>query len=298
LDLDTSSLWVHEYYYYSGVSGSGRTARARIVSYVEKDTLIMNVRYHKVIGYISKILQNSVSPIHFNGFPKVNYIREDTLTKKVYRLDVSSNQDSVCLDYNLQAADTLGLYAYPNNPNSSYPLVLVDSVKQKMHAARILQTTFFQHPGIGNYTNEQIEGVGMRFQFPFNIGGGEWNAPGFHCLCYSKKDTIEYLGIDPQFRTVFSADSCYKQFRYGPSSTKNFKLKNVSINFFENQLSVQNKNESSLLIRLIDLTGKSLLRRENSKVYFEYDLKNYPTGVYVLSIQSEQGVENRKILIR
>lgn len=299
LNLDNSSFWVHDYYYYTGVGGSGKSASARIISYVEKDTVIQTRTYSKVKSYISKPFQNTVSTNGWGPWELVNFIREDVLAKKVFYYDIQNNRDSLYLDFNLQVNDTVNIHAYPKSTNHPFTYI-VDSVQIKNQYTRPLKTTFWQHQDANNWeTNELIEGVGMKFQFPFNVGGGEWNAPGFRCLCYTKKDTIEYLGSYDQW-TLFPVDSCYKQAPYvfRPIATEDFQDETISSYVYGNTLIVNNINRQSITIKLVNLQGKVMFIDEKYENDIRIDLSAYPAGIYVYSLQTSKGIRNRKVLIQ
>ncbi len=151
------------------------------------------------------------------------------------------------------------------------------------------------HTPVAAQPNFAIEGVGMNYQFPFNIGGGEWNTPGFTCKCYSSKDTVRYLWNE-QFNGVFPIDSCYKkerikQWAIGVNDNK----KDPTIFFVNNSLSL--RTAYAINYKVYNSIGALVLSEKSASHYYEKDLSYLPAGIYIVHLKFKNERLVKKILI-
>lgn len=74
--------------------------------------------------------------------------------------------------------------------------------------------------------------------------------------------------------------------------------KNKTFSFVENQYLVINKiNNSPISITIFDLWGRLIFKDETNMIESKFDLSNVSKGIYILSIENEEGIENKKIEI-
>ena len=69
------------------------------------------------------------------------------------------------------------------------------------------------------------------------------------------------------------------------------------------QVTLKTEASSSLSVSLQDLTGKTLKSIQNKDVnegiiQFEFDVKTYPNGIYLIHIQSDSKTATRKLTIQ
>ncbi len=293
LNLDTSCFWIQRYYdYYAGVQAQGE-----VLQYVEKDTLIGPYKFHIIKGYCT----DPVLPPTSSGWyiyncynPKI-IIREDTLNKKIYRFHQAIGLETIWLDFNYNVLDTVVCYDTVTND----PCLIVDSINLVNHYGISSRTTYANW-----YSNTSppfipqtgitmlMEGIGMNYNFP-DERFGEWGIPRFTLDAFVKNGTILYK------KDFYPVDSCYRKLRTfscWPLSVNDKNKIDNKVSFINNVLSIEEVSDK-LTIKLISLNGQVLFERK----FMNNDmlaLSNYPTGIYILSLQTSKGIENRKILIR
>ncbi len=293
LDLDTSSFWIQKYHYYSGNSGSPIQINGEVVQYVEKDTIINTKTYHKVRGYnttyipLMGSLAFNTAADKYNCYNPIIYLYDDTVNQKV--LSWYPSNDVSLLNYNLSIGDSLN-YLPPST--STYAKFPVDSTSIKTYFG-VSRKTMFGTMTFGNTLYWTIEGVGASVNFP-DVGSGEWGTPLFSLSAYLKNDTVLYKDQN------FSSDSCYKKQRgnsaCAPLSISEKEVIRSLVTYSNNKLNIERVN-MQLDISLISMHGNVLLK-ERSIGRYSKDLSYFPAGIYILSIQSPNGIDNRKILIR
>ncbi len=141
------------------------------------DTLIDHVTYKKLhIPFVLSITNDSstnVSPGYKGAF------RQDTVNKKVYFVDPSSNTERVLYDFNLEIGDTI------HSPHG-YDIVLdIDS---------ILMGDTYRKRWIVNqaYHISIIEGLGSTYGLIVNYPGDYVGFPDYSLICFSKNNTTLY----------------------------------------------------------------------------------------------------------
>lgn len=274
MDLDTSSFWVLEYSW----GGAGSFQGERVCAVVG-DTIISGDRYSKVHCYTSNGLY--FSSIHSFGLKtEQDYlVNEDTSLRRVY-----INGGIGLIDYSLALGDTLNVYGV-NDPFN----LPIDSIKFEQYQGSIIRRSQYSSH-LFSTPFKTIEGVGTSHSFP-ESAFGEWGIPIVKCKCYSKGGVVQYLN-------GMTVDSCYRKKRQIPIPSGiidlNSSLYNVS--FAHKRLRIYNVKTRELNIILRSATG-DIVFRTKIRNDWSSDL-SYPTGIYILSIQSSKGIENRKIFIR
>lgn len=295
LNLDTSCYWIQSYNDYQ----AGPKAWGEVLQYVEKDTLIGPYNYHIIKGYCTdpSLPITSYAWYFYNCYNPKIIIREDSVSRKIYRFDLNQGLEIIWLDFDFSLQDTVLCLdtTYSNPP----PCLIVDSVKITNHYGLSSNTVYSNWyttilPPFVPLTGITIfmEGIGINYNFP-DAASGEWGIPRFRLEAFVKNDSILYKS------DFYPIDSCYRKpqtFRCWPSSVKDTEENNSNIVYSANRLIIKDCQEG-VKLRLIDMSGKIYYEK-----YFQYpeivDFSNYSTGIYILSIQSSKGIENRKILIR
>lgn len=275
MDLDTSSFWVLDYRW----GGSGAFQGER-VCHVTGDTLYNGKIYKKIKCYTS-VATNSSSVYAFGLYTDRTYIfREDTATRSI---QIDNMMDKI--EFARNVGDTLfphGTYTY-GEP--------IDSIKYIQYN-NIVRRTQFSRQSISSVF-KTIEGVGASHSFP-EAAWGEWQTPLVTCKCYSKGGQVLYK--NSQF---FPQDSCYKKARAlaWPNGLAESLSNGLDIIYANNTLQINN-NIGQTSLRIFTPQGQLAFRKKIIESSFETSFSNLPKGIYILSVQSSKGINNRKILIQ
>lgn len=292
LDLDTSSYWHHKYFYYTGINGFSQFNEATYLTEVLGDTTINGFVYQILESYIieAKRIEYPQSMIYGTR----GYLREDTAARKIFGYVPGGSGEKLLLDFSLGVSDTVKIFPYRNNlPPTGIP-VLIDSVKNVNYLSQSRRTLYFDWLISGNsWSNFMIEGVGAHYQFPWDISGGEWIAPGFVCQCFKSKGNVQYLNTDefPQLDTT-----CPKLARW-PLSTSNIKQTAFQAHLAQTKLYIQNGTAENLHIELFNLNGQRMEQVDSKEFSFEKDFSRLPKGIYLVEITSSSGRQVLKMPI-
>ena len=295
MNLDTTCFWIQRYHDY----WAGTQAQGEVLQYVEKDTIIGQHKFHIIKGYCTDPYLPPASSSHYiyNCYNPKIIIREDTANRKIYRFYTNLGLETIWLDFNFfNVQDTVTCL----DTSSNDPCLIVDSIKNASHYGLTSRTIFanWYSNGSPSFTpqtglSKLIEGVGLNYNFP-DERFGEWGIPWFTLEAFVKNGSVLYK------ESLYPIDSCYRKSRKlgcWPLAVNDKKINNENLKYSNNMLELKSENIHYSL-SLISMSGKLIWRIENVGQNFSKDFSGLPTGVYVLSIQSEQGVENRKILIR
>jgi hypothetical protein len=284
MNLDTSCFWVNNFYYYQGFSGGPFSCSGETTSYVEKDSIINNIEYKKIVTYSSSDFSSSVNtfqmifqcysiaPKHFSTF-----FREDTFQKKIFRIiDFTSGQEELLSDFNLQIGDTL---KYLGNFNP-----IVDSIGTENFNG-VLRKVIYST--INSNTYKLIEGVGGNINFPL-LGYGEWGIPIHTLKCYSKGGQIIYGDTSqPSLKKPAIA-----------VSTKDIFKNSFTLNYSNNSFQINNPNNEKLKIVLLDLMGNKIISETTNSIYYQSKIAHsISTGIYFLQVGNEKGSVVKKIAV-
>jgi hypothetical protein len=275
INIDTSCIWVHDFHYYDGFAGFPFNCDGEVTTYIEKDTLINNLHYFKLITYPSAdaISSSATRDWECKGLAKtrISYLYEDTLNNVIKRFVY----DSISLQYNLQIGDTV----------KSHLNYTIDSITSEMYngIARICR---WSHLNMSNFKYRIIDGIGAELNFPISLYG-EWQFPVYFLKCF-KKNGVTLYPNNP-------VDSCIKK-PLVPVGIKEWE-KNLLVNFSSNQLTIQHANHK-LIYSIFDLTGRKLISVEVNEPNYQKSFNFlYPSGIYILQIKNENHYLNQKIVI-
>lgn len=137
-----------------GVSGPVRYA-------LGNDTIFNSTVYKQVIGFAFEPFSPSGCPpfvVDTVSQPYDYYLREDTVSKKVYSFNPLSQVESLLFDFSLQLHDSIFLPSFltPNTyfyVDTLYTIVTSDGISRKFYEC-------FQHPNQGTTGGYYIEGLG------------------------------------------------------------------------------------------------------------------------------------------
>ncbi len=285
MNLDTSCYWVNDFHYYDGFSGSPFSCTGETTSYVEKDSLINNTNYKKVITYSSSDFTSSINTIQmkFQCYSKAPknisiFLREDTIQKKIfYLVDFLSGQELELLDFGLNIGDSVHSTASMSPIVDSLSIVNFNGINRNV---------IFSTAGIvGLYSI--IEGVGASYNFPLG-GYGEWLMPIFALKCYSKGGQILYGD---------TSQPCLKRPAIAVSTKDVFK-NNFTLTYSNNSFQINNPNNEKLNIVLLDLTGNKIISETTNSIYYQSKIANsISTGIYFLQVGNEKGRVVKKIIV-
>ena len=290
LGLDTSCFWVQQYFV--SYPGQSFAVNALVQNYVEKDTLIGTYTFHKIRGYSIESVpidqwhsSNDIQLImDYRCYNPILFLREDTVLKKLFRFDPDIGLEYEYLSFDLQLGDTTS-YTSDTIYSSSAPYFIIDSIDMASYygiTSRTYFSTFY----------DRIEGIGAIANFPLDWRI-EFGSPVFQTHYYVKNGNVIYKD------QAYMASQCvWRSKAYNPcswaTSTTVFEKKKL-IKYSNNNLSIETPGKFT--ISLYTSVG-SLIDRKESKETYNKDLSIYPLGIYILSLQSSKGIENRKILIR
>lgn len=281
LNIDTTSIWVHEFYYYSGSSGAPVSCYAERTTIVEKDTIIGLYAYHKLVSYLSDDMGSLTSGSCYSAIPKydrVTFVREDSVNRKVYKI-WGNGTDSVILDYNVNIGDTLELGAGNLNP-------IVDSITTENFLG-VTRTCRWGHIYLTSNIYRTIEGIGASSNFP-EIGYGEWLIPEFNLKCYKKNGVILFQ------RDI--TDTCLKKTKINVSVNdinKNPIYYTSSVNSF----SVFNADNEAIELKVYSIDGKTVFKKSfyENNYLFSFD-SHLNDGLYIISLRWKKGLLNFKMM--
>lgn len=262
LDLDTSSYWVHNFYFYYGQPYY--ECHAEKISKVEKDTIIGAFKFHKLITYTSEVLPSAPQqPCELLYMKEhfVRYIREDTIAHLVI-----DNFNNILMDFNANVGDTIDMGIGAMNP-------VVDSISIKIING-IDRKIKWCHWGPNSKPFETIEGIGASFNFPDNLYG-EWQIPCYEMVCFNKKG----VKLFPNDSTTL----CPMK-PPAPVSIEDVQIESLKYKIYNKQLIVES-DRYPVFVCIHNMIGNTVLNRtitDKSPI----DLYNYKPSIYILSINN------------
>lgn len=222
------------------------------------------------------------------------YMREDS--GKVYvRYQYATYQDSsefILYNFNLAVNDTFTLRYYSSISSSidttKMLVTYIDSVNLNTGWRKRITLKWLGNSGGPGYeTHQWIEGVGDNFGPFYNEGtdwlGFEWTS---RILCYTEKNVSVIGGVCILgMKETFDKNDFY----LSPNPT-NGKMK----------IEVNSPLSSCCNINVINIAGQKVYsERINKNISNSYylNLENYPKGLYILQLETEKSVINKKFII-
>jgi hypothetical protein len=228
-------------------------------------------------------------------------IREDTTLGRIYRYFPSINNELIICDMSLNKGDTFQFYSFINESSYSENFyaeegikLVVDTVtyingKKVIHFPNISSSSFFN----GSFWTygisiKFIEGIGPTYgPFGFiNVIGFENRLPLL--LCNKKNNQLEYM--------QHSDLTCYQN----SVNIEEVELPQISIfpNPTRNVIHINlNSNKGEFFLNIYNIYG-SIVHSESISENTIIDVKDLPSGIYLLNFKSNQFLQfSKKIII-
>jgi hypothetical protein len=275
---DSNAIWGMS----SGCTDVNCGDYAYIKNYYGGDTIIDGINYKKVIREIL-LLTNGNCCILPEGLSP-GFLRQDTVSKKVYWRNQWMNSDTLLYDFTLNVGDTLN--GFLQEPYTSPPLTVVsiDSILVgESYRKRINIDTNTTEPQL-NYSI--IEGLGSTDGFV--APHVNYMGSGIILSCFSEKGLVLYThSINPDTIPCGTL----------PVAIEELLLKTKeSVTIFPNPSNgrITLKCQPFALpfkIAIYDMVGRKHLEKEINNEYSEVDISLFTNGIYLLR------TENNKALI-
>ena len=272
------------------------------IFYAKGDSLYTGKTY-------KKITYNNV----FQGL-----MREDTAAKKVYFIQYCNTNEQLLYNFSLSVGDTI-TYSF-TNPGYYMPsgVYKVDSIKLKHDYTSYYHKHFYlrNHSSVNNITLEMIEGVGnvshpLFLYYNFNI-----NSFLFPSTTCTAANFNEALSCKFDNGTKIYADSMLYQlaiaheYAGGNISVCNYclgssggieqynvaELVTISPNPNNGNFTVEVSGNQKQTLQLFDINGRLVLT-QTMQNKTTIDVSNFNAGVYNLSLISNEGVVNKRVII-
>lgn len=280
---DSNAIWCDS----TGAHGCTKTSYT-----ITGDTIINNKTYHKITEN-KHYCQIGVSgtcecDIYSNVITAyAGSIRQDTTLRKVYFIQPSATNDTLLYDFTLQVGDTLKTYG-SQILASPPPYIMVTSIDSILIGTSYRKRWIVNQSGI--IVNGQIiEGMGSTaglFNWMVNTGAG--GEPTDHLYCFSQNNQTFY----PYYSSsaVCALVTGIKTFQTEASIFQIYPNPNDG-NFI-----VEPNNTEKQTLQIFDINGKMILNKlVTGKTIIHSG--NLQQGVYNISLLSNKGVTNKKVVI-
>ena len=252
------------------------------ILFLDRDTIISSLHYKKILGSGYKTNGFSYCCYYYNTYQGA--IRQDSIHRKVYYSNTYFT-DTLLYDFNLNIGDTLPT-SYVNFQNSNYvssiDSILIGTSYRKQYHISVRGSSF---SGDSNYVS-LIEGVGSTFGLIYQL------TPPFESgstlNCFSQNNVTLYTNLNGNCDTTLSI-----------KKTKN-SLANIQIAIYPNpnngSFIIEPSNNVKQTLQIFDINGKMALNQSiNGKTTI--DATNLADGVYNLSLLSNEGIINKRLII-
>ena len=243
--------------------------------YFQGDTLVSGFTYQKIYynPIISLIGNPYCPPFAVDGNSLAlhsDLMREDTIARKVFIYDYSTNSDELLYDFNLVAGDTLN-----SNFAGVGSLLIVDSVSTISLTNGSVRKIFYLSSG-ENY----IESIGgsQGIQFPLIQGLGFWKVP----ICINENNIPIWGG------------QCFGIVGINENLQES---KKVYPNPFVNEISFESNNPEESEIVIYNTISNEIFRRSFSNST-TINTVNLVSGIYVYKMISKSGLTSFGKLVK
>ncbi len=275
MNLDTSCIWVYEYYNYH--SNGFNECSGEKITFIDKDTVIGQYKYFKLVTYTSEIANSQPQAFCQNALFKndvITFVREDTALHQI--IDLSNN---VLIDFNKNIGQTIDIGLNGDNPK-------VDSITIDTFNLILRKVCWGTFGLVNDYRT--IEGIGATYNFPIREYG-EWFTPAYRLKCYSKNGQDLYPNNFP--------DPCVKKPK-APVGIGEYSLKPINYILIDKNISILGSPQFPLDLHIYDLTGRILFRTkimDNKQINLSSILNS---GLYLFSITNFKQVTTRLEIIK
>jgi hypothetical protein len=232
------------------------------------DTIIDARQYKKIIG-----------TFFLNGYLSVA-AREDTTSKQVFFYAPYRNEEYLAYDFSLNQGDTFFYSACGYEDIVDY----IDTITL-LNGEQRRQIHF-------KYSEEKwIEGIGSYFGLTYVFSSYCLIDVSTELLCFEENDTVKYR--HQGYNTCFYST-------VGTNEKSNRLNSHIIIypNPIKNNFSIETADDIYInQIKIYNLSGQEVYSEAISKSQtpINLTLPNLPNGMYVVNIQTEHGVMNKKI---
>jgi len=171
---------------------------------------------------------------------QIGYLREDSITKKVYFSEWGPEEIGLIYDFDLAVGDSVAIDNY--YVGFEDVLLICDSINTVIINGISRNQFYFSTPNTSYVTDIWIEGIGSKYGLlNSGYGGAGYAGGGMDLLCCSKSDTIIFMD------TLFN--SCFIQEFYPKIASEYFDTAYLNEYYeFQVQLSGTNNVDSFALI--------------------------------------------------
>jgi hypothetical protein len=275
MNLDTSCYWVYDWMVTNGL----QDCHGESIVFVEKDTIVNNLKYAKLKSYNSSEIQCLNN--FFNkgpGIGSVFYVRDDSINKKILYIDYSWTE-KLMFDFNYLVGDSIPFCKSDINDINE---AIIDSMSYNILNGINRKIFYGNKKGyLGSINNFRIiEGVG--------------GSSGFPLICY-QFSTLKCYSKGGQILYGVTSQPCLKKPAIAVSTKDVFK-NNFTLTYSNNSFQIDNPNNEKLKIVLLDLMGNKIISETTNSIYYQSKIANsISTGIYFLQVGNEKGRVVKKI---
>jgi len=212
---------------------------------------------------------------------------EDSITKKIYSLD---NQNNVKLyfDFSAQLGDSLALYSPYYNTTDTFIVSQVSTVEINSITRKKITLDYFS----SNYQLQNadwwIEGIGSLKGLIYGNTSPQFVGSQYALLCFSNFSQVLYQ--DPNSTFCYSTNVGIEEIHNNPMR--------IYPNPVEDVLSILDLPLKKLNLKIIDLCGNILVKKEINGENDRINLSNLKPGMYLVFIFNEEKIILTEKLIK
>ena len=249
--------------------------------FIDGDSTFNNINYKKY-----KLTNDSI--VTTGNFYAL--VRQDSNNKQIFTIRSGETKESILYDFSLSVNDTTSVFPL-SFPYHSGPIsVIVDSIDSvkigSEYRRRLKISGVNENTGFAEYW---IEGIGSTMGL-FNSGITGivvFDVRYGVLLCFEENGVLLYRDSN--------ANTCYQSPTIGLAESV---IKNQIV-FFPNPVISSftiESNDEIQLFRTYSMTGKLFEQRKCHKKLIEVDVTDYPSGVYLIMVQTKNSIISKRII--
>jgi len=224
--------------------------------------------------FIQYFLAGTCGITHVAGYKGA--IRQDILNKKVFYIPPAETTEQLLYDFNMQVGDTvkgfLETFSYHDDTIISIDSVKVDSTYCKRWNINTCYNIYF------------IEGIGSTYGLIEQSPGCITDQADYTITCFQQNGQTLYPDTTTNCQVITAVNSL-------DEISNHVKIfPNPSVNSITVQV------DKIRLIQIVDLYGKTVKRIINKCNEYEIDIKDIPTGIYLIKIDTDNGIFTKNII--
>jgi len=245
------------------------------------DTMVNNLLYRKIV-------QTEPYSTDYT-FPYI-LLREDTETKKIYAKPYHTeyvDSEVVIYDYNLLPGDSFFVYDV-NNTISPIAWYHVDSVGL-FNTLIDTRKVFYLSSNINGYESKPVwvEGIGSLAGLTLNSIEVSYN----FINCYIRNDSLIY---ESDYAIYYN--NC--DISVSINEADIYTDVKIEPNPIHSNLIVKKSNSNYIYIEIYDIFGRLLNKYYTNNIYFEIDVNNLISGIYIIKIRDKNNLNFTKKIIK